>query len=47
MKTKFEKVDDNLTIVTTTPKRKELAYFNGKDWEYKGLKYNNFKDIPL
>ena len=47
MKTKFEKIDDNISFVTVTPSKKDLAYFNGKVWEYKGKTYNKFEDIPL
>lgn len=47
MKTTTEKIDNNLSIVTTQPSKKDLAYFNGKEWEYKGKKYKTFEEINL
>ena len=47
MKTTSKKIDNNLSIVTTQPSKKDLACFNGNEWEYKGKKYKTFEEINL
>jgi hypothetical protein len=40
MKIKHEKIDNNICFTTVTPSKKDLAYFNGKFWKYKGIKHS-------